>query len=345
MDLLWPRRETLWQLQEHFGTDSREAVLQALGVDLRWIDVPVRYPDHAERVNGVLEGDAPGAGRAYIFRDRQTFEDEWGVVQRVGDDGKYLEWKSGPLVCKETLEGWSPPRAVYPPLDTLRQELAAHEDFMTVTEVAFPFKIAWHMCSYAHFLTMMALQPEFVEQLYDHLYAFQTRHAVYAAEAGVDIIAIVGDIAGQIGMMFSPKMLERFDVPRLTRLIQATKAANPGVKVLYHSDGAMTPAIPCLIRCGIDILNPIQSACMDAAAVKAEYGERLAFHGTISVQQTLPWGTVDDVRREVVRRIETVGYNGGLIVSPENSVPYDAPLANVLALYDTVRNYDYRNLR
>jgi hypothetical protein len=83
---------------------------------------------------------------------------------------------------------------------------------------------------------------------------------------------------------------------------------------------------------------------MDPAQIKAKYGERLSFHGTISVQTTLPCGTVDDVRREVIRRIETVGYNGGLMVSPENSVPYNTPLQNVLALYDTVQAYDYRQL-
>ena len=144
--------------------------------------------------------------------------------------------------------------------------------------------------------------------------------------------------------MFSPAMFERFDVPRFTGLVQAVKTANPAVKVLYHSDGNMAAVIPQLIRCGIDILNPIQSTCMDPTSLKAKYGKQLSFHGAISVQVTLPFGTADDVRREVIQRIETIGYDGGYIVSPENSIPYDAPLENVLALYDTVRAYDYRKL-
>jgi len=158
-------------------------------------------------------------------------------------------------------------------------------------------------------------------------------------------VAVVGDVAGQLGMMFSPKMFERFDVPRFTRLIQEVKEANADVKILYHSDGNVEEIIPMLIQCGIDILNPIQSACMDPAEIKRKYGDKLTFHGTISVQDTIPNGTVEDVRKEVIERIQTVGYNGGFIISPENSIPYDAPLENILAVYETAREFDYEKIR
>jgi len=84
---------------------------------------------------------------------------------------------------------------------------------------------------------------------------------------------------------------------------------------------------------------------MDPVKIKKEYGNSLTFHGTISVQDTIPNGTVKDVVDEVSERIETIGYNGGLVVSPENSIPYDAPLENILAVYDTVLAYDYSSLR
>jgi len=152
-------------------------------------------------------------------------------------------------------------------------------------------------------------------------------------------------VAGQFRMLFSPEMFERFDVPRFTQLINEVKRVNSEVKILYHSDGNIEQIIPMLIRCGIDILNPIQSACMDPAVIKQKFGEKLTFHGTISVQDTIPYGTVKDVQNEVITRITTVGYNGGFIVSPENSIPYDAPLENVLAVYETVRTFNYDQFR
>ena len=345
VDLIWPRKETTEALKRHFNTDSDEQVFKELDIDFRWISIPACYPDFAKRVNGRLDGVAPGPGREYIFHDRQRFEDHWGVVQRVGDDGKYLEWISGPLAGKDSLEQWSVPEVRYPSAEQIADAIQPYKDYVTIIEIEFPFKLAWHLCGYEHFMTPMSLDAALVELLYDRLYDFQTTKAVLAARAGHDVVAIVGDIAGQTGLMFSPAMFSRFDAPRLKKTIGKVKKASPEVKILYHSDGKMEAAILLLIGCGIDILNPIQSACMDPVKIKTKYGDRLTFHGTISVQDTVPNRTLQDVVNEVNDRIQTVGYNGGLFVSPENSIPYDAPLENILAIYDTVMNYNYDSLR
>jgi uroporphyrinogen decarboxylase len=344
MDLIWPRAETIVALKAHFGTESEEEVRCRLGIDFRWLGIPTRYPDFARRVNGRLEGEAPGAGQDYVFRDRQTFEDAWGIVRRVGDDGKYVEWCGGPLVGREDLAGWDLPSVIYPSVGELARHIRPFRDFVTVIEIEFPFKVAWHLCGMEDFLVLMLTNPKFVHGLYDRLYAFQEEKALLAVRAGFDVIAVVGDIAGQLGMMFSPSLFRQFDIPRFKSMVSKLKAENPQVKVLYHSDGNPEAVIPLLIECGIDILNPIQSACMDPADIKRRYGDRLTFHGTISVQDTIPYGTVEDVRNEVFKRIRTVGYDGGLVVSPENSIPFDAPLENVLAVYDAVRTFDYGSL-
>ena len=108
---------------------------------------------------------------------------------------------------------------------------------------------------------------------------------------------------------------------------------------MYHSDGNIQSLIPDLIDVGVDILNPIQPECMDPSAIKTHYGNRLTLDGTISVQSTLPFGTVEDVRNEVVKRIKTVGYDGGLILGPTHIVGFDVPVTNVLALYETAKKY------
>ena len=343
-DLIWARIETINALKSYFKTDSKEDVFKKLDIDFRWIDVPAMYPAFEKAVNGQLECDASGGGEPCIFHDKQTFENQWGIIQRIGDDCKYLEWKDGPLVGKENLSGWTLPEVIFPSVEEISKNLLSCKDFVTVTEIEFPFKLAWHIAGFEHLSTMMITNPEFVEKFYDQLYAFQIKKAVLAARADYDVIAVVGDVAGQLGMMFSPSLFERFDVPRFSQLIYEIKKSNPQTKVLYHSDGNIEEIIPMLIKCGIDILNPIQSACMDPAKVKMKYGNELTFHGTISVQDTIPNGTVDDVRNEVINRINTVGYNGGLIVSPENSIPYDAPIENILAVYETVYDFDYNQL-
>jgi len=143
--------------------------------------------------------------------------------------------------------------------------------------------------------------------------------------------------------MYSPAIFEELELPRLKKLIDSVKDVKPDVKFLYHSDGNMEAVIPYLIKAGIDILNPIQSACMDPEQIKIDYGADLTFHGTISVQDTIPNGTVEDVKNEVNQRIRTVGYNGGFIISPENSIPFDAPLENILAVYEAAASFDYHS--
>ena len=96
----------------------------------------------------------------------------------------------------------------------------------------------------------------------------------------------------------------------------------------------MEPVIPELIEIGIDILNPVQPECMDPAAIKRRFGDRLAFWGTVSVQRTMPFGTPDDVRAEVRARIRDVGRGGGLILAPAHVLGPETPWENIVAFFE-----------
>ena len=85
---------------------------------------------------------------------------------------------------------------------------------------------------------------------------------------------------------------------------------------------------------GLDVLNPIQPECMDPAEIKRKYGDRLAFFGTMGNQTTLPFGSPDDVRREVRLRIATVGQGGGLVLAPSHLLEPDVPWENILAFFE-----------
>ena len=73
--------------------------------------------------------------------------------------------------------------------------------------------------------------------------------------------------------------------------------------------------------------------------------DRITLCGTGSLQHTLPFGTVADVRAEVTDRIVTCGYNGGLILRPSNAVGFNVPIENLIAFYDTALHFDYERMR
>jgi uroporphyrinogen decarboxylase len=116
------------------------------------------------------------------------------------------------------------------------------------------------------------------------------------------------------------------------------EAKKYGVKYFYfHSDGNLTEFFPDLVEIGFNIIDPIQPECMDPNEIKERFGDRVVLHGTVSSQHTLPFGSVEDVRAEVMDRVSRCGYNNGLVIAPNNIVQFDVPLENILAVYDTVK--------
>jgi uroporphyrinogen decarboxylase len=111
-----------------------------------------------------------------------------------------------------------------------------------------------------------------------------------------------------------------------------------GKFVFAHSCGKVDELFPDLIEMGLDAFNPFQPDVIDVAEAKRCYGDRLTFYGGISVQKTLPYGTVAEVRDTVRRLIDVVGRDGGLIAAPSHSVPGDARPENVAAMIEVLQN-------
>jgi uroporphyrinogen-III decarboxylase len=106
----------------------------------------------------------------------------------------------------------------------------------------------------------------------------------------------------------------------------------------------ITPIIPELIEIGVDVLNPVQPACMDPARIKREFGDKLCFWGSIDEQRTLPFGSPAEVQAEIQERLRTLGRDGGLILAPTHHVQLDTPLENFWAMQKTITETTYASL-
>jgi uroporphyrinogen decarboxylase len=112
--------------------------------------------------------------------------------------------------------------------------------------------------------------------------------------------------------------------------------------VFHHDDGDIRRLLPRLVEMGVDILNPVQWRCgnWDLAWLKAEYGSKLCFHSAVDNQETLPFGTPEDVAREVRMLKQTLGSDGtGLILGPCHNLQPVTPIENILALYEAAREH------
>jgi uroporphyrinogen decarboxylase len=201
------------------------------------------------------------------------------------------------------------------------------------------FEVSWGVRGFEDFLVDMMLNKGMVRILLDRITEMRCRQARIFAEAGVDILRLGDDVGTERGMMISRASFCEWLKPRFKKIIDEARKINPDILVFYHSDGNCLDIIPDLIEIGINILNPIQPECMDPAEVKRLYGDRLAFIGTIGTQTTMPFGTVEDVEKEVKLRIETVGKGGGLLLGPTHLLQDEVPWENVIALFEAVEKY------
>jgi hypothetical protein len=167
--------------------------------------------------------------------------------------------------------------------------------------------------------------------------AVAVEHATAAAEAQLGPLYFIGDdIAYKGALMFSPQVLRRTFIRALANCCRPLKQA--GIKVIFHSDGDVTPIIDDMIEVGIDGLNPIEPmAGMDIADLKRRYRGRLILVGNVDCSQVLPLGTPDDVREATRQCLRDAAPGGGHFIGSSSEITPSTPLENILAFYETCR--------
>ena len=282
---------------------------------------------------------------SYIPIDEHTTVDEWGVGWK---GGRYLHYAEilhplQNLSLKEIREYPFPDFDEEYRYQNIRDKnLELHDKGLATAYFAGSiFETAWYMRNMEQLFVDIMTEPATSNFLLDRITDIVAGSARHLAGADIDLLILGDDIAMQTGMMMSLEMWREVFKPRLMQVIQAAKEVKPDILVFYHSDGNVWDAIPDLIEAGIDVLNPVQPECMDPARVKREFGDRLSFFGTISVQKTMPFGTPDDIRAEVKLRMETIGRNGGLLLSPSHVLQPDTSWENIVAFFEAVEEFGY----
>jgi uroporphyrinogen decarboxylase len=201
------------------------------------------------------------------------------------------------------------------------------------------FETAWMIRGFEEFMIDMIENEDLAECLLDRMMELRIKAAVIYAKADVDVLMLGDDVAMQTGMLIDPDIWRKWLKPRMAKIIASAKSIKPDLNIFYHSDGNPEALINDLIEIGVNILNPIQPECMDPDSIKQKYGSKLAFWGAIGVQTNLPFGTPDDVAKEVKLRMETIGRNGGFIIGPSHMIEPEVPWENLVALYDAIDRF------
>jgi uroporphyrinogen decarboxylase len=204
-----------------------------------------------------------------------------------------------------------------------------------------PFEIYCWMTGLEEGLCNLVVQPEVVQVALDHITTFfEERLRGVLREIGdlLDIVFLADDLGGQTGLLISRESYRAQLQPFHSRLTACVRQLAPQAATMFHSDGAVFDIIPDLMDAGVQILEAVQTdaAGMEPERLKAAYGERLSFHGAISVQHLLPRCDVATVERECRRLVQVLGRNGGYIAAPAHAIQLGTPPENVMAMLRTV---------
>ncbi len=328
----WAVPEVWEMLRTALATDEDEEILRLLGVDCRM--VTTRYV--GDKARELPDG---------------TFIDAWGTHRRRVDNefGSYDEYAGHPLADAETVGdvlNWDWPSPDDWDVSEVRAQCErwqAPVRYHLRYEVGGIFEWSWGLRGFERFLLDLIEQPEIACAIMDRftdIYIENTLRVIEAAGGLLDMVYTYDDVGIQSGPLLSPRMWREFILPRHQRLNAAIRSAGYPVKIMYHSCGAIYPFIAAFVdEMGIDVLNPLQprAAGMDMARIKAEFGDRLAFHGAVDIQQTLPFGTPEEVQAEVQERCCVLGRGGGYICASAHYIQADTPLENIIAMYTAPR--------
>jgi uroporphyrinogen decarboxylase len=199
------------------------------------------------------------------------------------------------------------------------------------------FETAWSLYNFEKFQMDLLMKPEMPKYVMERIAEVHFQNLSTVMDLAGDLIDIVyyyDDVATQQGLLISPELYEEFIQAYHQRVIDL--AAGYNIPVMMHCCGSVYPLIETFIQMGLSILNPIQPSAkdMDPEKLIREFGGRIAFHGGLDVQQFLPVATPEQVKERVEQTCNTLGAQGGYIMSGSHHLQADIPLENVLAMYD-----------
>lgn len=324
--------EVCQMLYGHFGIHTREQLWDKLNVDT-WLEGPlVEDPREKELDDGV-------------------FQNRWGYhVQKKpydvgGKTGYHEEIIYHPLAeveCACDLEryDWPDPSLLeFGHFNKLRKNQPDRAIIAHITHGGY-FN-ATFLRGIEQFLVDLAMDPMLTQALVERTSAYlieALNRLLVQASDGFDIFYVADDYCMSSGPLFSPDVFKRLIKPYLREIADLVHAHNK--KFLLHVCGSVRLLLPEIIDSGVDILEPVQrrSTGMDLKELKREFGDDITFYGSVDLLQTLNKGSAKDVAKEVRRNIEILGPGGGFILGPGNTyIQIDAPLENILTMYETAR--------
>lgn len=337
----WMVPEIKQRCMEYWGCENEEELLAFLGVDVR-----------------------DNYGASYVGQEFKkyadgTVDDLWGVRRKVvtygkgtSHEGTFKEVSWSPLEHMKTVEEintytrWPTPD--WWDYSKVKQDCAKwHPQYFVLNkgdrlDRTAQLKPMMYMRGIQQTFIDLAANPKIVECIRDHIINYFVNYNPKVFEAGaeeMDMFMMGDDMGGQQGSLVGPEMWKRYFADGFRKYCDI--AHKYGLKVMYHTCGDVYALIPLMIENGLDCLQSIQPTAtnMDIKRLKKEFGKHLSFQGGMDIQQVLPLGTREDVKKMVKYAADNAKSGGGYIFGTSHNIQADTAIENVAALFEAYHEY------
>jgi uroporphyrinogen decarboxylase len=297
------------RLDQHFGSPAwRDQIQNAIA----WLTIPPL---------GVH--DAPGG----------SYTDPFGSIWRTHQRPHHLE---KPAIPEANLSGYH-----WPSIEDLWDQVSLQAQIQTaqksnqfiVVSTGFGlFERSWTLRGFENALTDMLLYPSFYAELLDGILAIHLQLIERLVRLPIDGILLSDDWGEQRGVIMGPRLWRQFIKPRAAQYNAAVHAG--GKWTFQHCCGNVSKIIPEMIESGLDVLESLQPEAMDVYEIKRLYGKDLRLWGGLGTQQMIPFGTPQEIRKEVSRLRAELGAGGGYILAPAKPLLPEVPTENAVAVIE-----------
>lgn len=331
----WATSAVVQNLETASGR-SYEEFLDYYEVDLRYIQGP-RYIGPALDEGADIWGVRRSAIVAGSEDKAQSYSDvltpPLGDAQSPGDVEKYAHWPDPDMFDYSTIENQCD--AI---LQNNRLVVFMGDRLNRVAQL----KPAMYLRGTENIFLDLALRPEIAGAIFRKIRTFYLVYLdriLHAAKGKIDIVLTGDDFGAQNSLLVSAPMWREFLKGGFAEYISVIK--HHAAIAMHHTCGSVAAIIPDMIECGLDILQSIQpeAAEMALAGLRKTFGRSLAFHGGISIQKTMPYGSAEDIRNEVRRIANLIKPHGGYIFCTSHNIQADTPVGNIVALMEAYREY------
>ena len=313
-------------IMDHFGLTNMEQLLRLVGDDFRYVEPVYVGPELKKYPDGSVEG-------------------YWGERYKYAEfeGGKYLEACYLPFAGINTLEELD--RSHFPTADwfdysTIKQQCQEFASqgyavcFGTAGDMDFINSIARARGTEQVLIDLITDDPVYLEIMDARFRFYYEMHekVLQAANGMIDFTHIGEDLGTQNSQVIDFNTFDKHFAPKFKKYFEMVHRY--GAQTMMHMCGCVRAFLPRLIELGLDVYDVVQPTVpeMDIAVLKKDFGAGITFCGSVCVQSTLAFGSVDDVVNDVERR-KKLFPDGGLFLGPSHAIQVGTPIENIIALY------------